>query len=77
MKKNILENSAIHSQLLLEVCNKIDVIVYYNKNFFLNLGFVDDIIEPRTTRRRICEDLNVLASKSQSNPWKKHGNIPL
>ncbi|EFX68668.1 hypothetical protein DAPPUDRAFT_301272 [Daphnia pulex] len=40
-------------------------------------GFVDDIIEPRTTRRRICEDLNVLASKSQSNPWKKHGNIPL
>ena len=40
-------------------------------------GFVDDIIEPRITRRRICEDLNVLAGKAQSNPWKKHGNIPL
>ncbi|KAI9562996.1 hypothetical protein GHT06_010452 [Daphnia sinensis] len=40
-------------------------------------GFVDDIIEPRITRRRICEDLNVLAAKTQKNPWKKHANIPL
>uniref|UniRef100_A0A8C0HFL2 Propionyl-CoA carboxylase beta chain, mitochondrial n=1 Tax=Chelonoidis abingdonii TaxID=106734 RepID=A0A8C0HFL2_CHEAB len=40
-------------------------------------GFVDDIIEPSTTRIRICRDLEVLASKMQSNPWKKHANIPL
>ncbi|KAG7176976.1 Propionyl-CoA carboxylase beta chain-like [Homarus americanus] len=40
-------------------------------------GFVDDIIEPRTTRRRICQDLDKLASKKLSNPWKKHANIPL
>ncbi|XP_020906091.1 propionyl-CoA carboxylase beta chain, mitochondrial [Exaiptasia diaphana] len=40
-------------------------------------GFVDDIIEPRMTRRRICEDLEVLATKKRENPWKKHGNIPL
>lgn len=40
-------------------------------------GFVDDIIEPRVTRRRICQDLSVLASKKMTNPWKKHGNIPL
>jgi propionyl-CoA carboxylase beta chain len=40
-------------------------------------GFVDDIIEPRTTRRRLCRDLNVLANKKLANPWKKHGNIPL
>uniref|UniRef100_A0A8C2U515 Propionyl-CoA carboxylase beta chain, mitochondrial n=1 Tax=Coturnix japonica TaxID=93934 RepID=A0A8C2U515_COTJA len=40
-------------------------------------GFVDDIIQPSTTRRRICHDLDVLASKTQSNPWKKHANIPL
>ena len=52
-------------QFLVNICN------------FLILGFVDDIILPRTTRRRICEDLNVLAAKRQSNPWKKHGNIPL
>uniref|UniRef100_A0A8D3C2D8 Propionyl-CoA carboxylase beta chain, mitochondrial n=1 Tax=Scophthalmus maximus TaxID=52904 RepID=A0A8D3C2D8_SCOMX len=40
-------------------------------------GFVDDIIEPSTTRKKICRDLEVLASKKQVNPWKKHANIPL
>jgi len=40
-------------------------------------GFVDAIIEPRTTRTVICEDLEVLSSKKLQNPWKKHGNIPL
>uniref|UniRef100_A0A8C0FA53 Propionyl-CoA carboxylase beta chain, mitochondrial n=1 Tax=Bubo bubo TaxID=30461 RepID=A0A8C0FA53_BUBBB len=40
-------------------------------------GFVDDIIQPSTTRVRICRDLDVLASKTQSSPWKKHANIPL
>jgi len=40
-------------------------------------GFVDDIIEPSSTRVRLCEDLDVLATKDLQNPWKKHGNIPL
>eukprot|EP00003_Mantamonas_plastica_P030448 TRINITY_DN757_c0_g2_i6.p1 TRINITY_DN757_c0_g2~~TRINITY_DN757_c0_g2_i6.p1 ORF type:complete len:454 (-),score=180.16 TRINITY_DN757_c0_g2_i6:28-1389(-) len=40
-------------------------------------GFVDDIIRPATTRQRICEDLEFLRTKDISNPWKKHGNIPL
>jgi len=40
-------------------------------------GYVDDIIEPRETRRRLCADLEVLAKKEQKNPWKKHANIPL
>ncbi|KAK3095797.1 hypothetical protein FSP39_019334 [Pinctada imbricata] len=40
-------------------------------------GFVDDIIEPQTTRKRICLDLNLLARKQLSNPWKKHANMPL
>ncbi|XP_063426673.1 propionyl-CoA carboxylase beta chain, mitochondrial-like [Mytilus trossulus] len=40
-------------------------------------GFVDDIIEPRSTRRRICQDLQVLVSKKRENPWKKHANMPL
>ncbi|KAK3859214.1 hypothetical protein Pcinc_034649 [Petrolisthes cinctipes] len=40
-------------------------------------GFVDDIIEPRVTRRRICQDLDKLATKTLTNPWKKHANIPL
>ncbi|KAK8377533.1 hypothetical protein O3P69_013873 [Scylla paramamosain] len=40
-------------------------------------GFVDDIIQPHTTRRRICQDLDKLASKKLTNPPKKHANIPL
>ena len=40
-------------------------------------GYVDDIIDPVTTRKRICADLEILASKKQSNPWKKHANMPL
>lgn len=40
-------------------------------------GFVDDIIEPRTTRWRLCRDLDLLATKQLRNPPRKHGNIPL
>ena len=40
-------------------------------------GFVDDIIEPRTTRKQICLDLDILANKKLENPWKKHANMPL
>ncbi|XP_073916019.1 propionyl-CoA carboxylase beta chain, mitochondrial isoform X1 [Castor canadensis] len=40
-------------------------------------GFVDDIIQPSSTRARICCDLDVLASKKVHRPWRKHANIPL
>jgi len=40
-------------------------------------GYVDDIIEPATTRKRICEDLELLATKKAEQPWKKHANMPL
>lgn len=40
-------------------------------------GFIDDIIEPNTTRMRICRDLNLLRHKKASLPDKKHSNIPL
>lgn len=40
-------------------------------------GFVDDIIQPSTTRARICRDLDVLVSKKVHRPWRKHANIPL
>jgi len=40
-------------------------------------GYVDDIIEPETTRQRIANDLEVLVNKVQSNPAKKHANMPL
>ncbi|GBD44434.1 Propionyl-CoA carboxylase beta chain [bacterium HR40] len=40
-------------------------------------GFVDDIIMPRGTRRRIVHSLRWLRTKRLENPWKKHDNIPL
>ena len=40
-------------------------------------GYIDDIIRPLRTRLRICKALTMLENKSDSNPPKKHGNIPL
>ncbi len=40
-------------------------------------GFVDDVIDPRDTRRLLISGLEALAEKRQANPPKKHGNIPL
>jgi acetyl-CoA/propionyl-CoA carboxylase carboxyl transferase subunit len=40
-------------------------------------GFLDDVIEPPETRPRLISDLEMLASKRDSLPDKKHGNIPL
>ncbi|KAI9142250.1 carboxyl transferase [Paraphysoderma sedebokerense] len=40
-------------------------------------GFLDDIIAPSETRKRIIEELQVLEKKDLKNPWKKHGNVPL
>jgi len=41
------------------------------------LGYVDDIFEPRFTRPRLISALSVMATKVDRNPPKKHGNIPL
>jgi propionyl-CoA carboxylase beta chain len=40
-------------------------------------GYVDDVIEPRQTRRKLIRALEMLKNKRDSNPPKKHGNIPL
>jgi acetyl-CoA carboxylase carboxyltransferase component len=40
-------------------------------------GYVDDVIEPRETRPRLIEALQMLQNKRDTNPPKKHGNIPL
>jgi propionyl-CoA carboxylase beta chain len=40
-------------------------------------GFIDEIIMPRETRRRLITALASLATKRERNPPKKHGNIPL
>jgi propionyl-CoA carboxylase beta subunit len=40
-------------------------------------GFVDEVIEPRATRRKLISSLQLLSTKRDQNPPKKHGNIPL
>jgi len=41
------------------------------------LGYIDEIIYPRQTRFKLIQALEMTQNKSQSNPPKKHGNIPL
>ncbi|MFM7775046.1 MAG: acyl-CoA carboxylase subunit beta, partial [Candidatus Kapaibacterium sp.] len=40
-------------------------------------GYVDDVIIPGETRKHLVRMLHTLKTKRDSNPWKKHGNIPL
>jgi propionyl-CoA carboxylase beta chain len=40
-------------------------------------GYIDDVIEPHQTRSRLIEALQMLQNKRDTNPPKKHGNIPL
>ncbi len=53
------------------------------ENRFLNpfvaaeRGYVDDVIMPHSTRRRVAKALRLLRTKDLDNPWKKHDNIPL
>ena len=40
-------------------------------------GFIDDVIDPRETRWKVIRGFEMLQNKSDANPPKKHGNIPL
>jgi acetyl-CoA carboxylase carboxyltransferase component len=50
---------------------------FANPYIAAELGYIDDIIEPRETRPRIIAALESLLNKRQSLPPKKHGNLPL
>jgi propionyl-CoA carboxylase beta chain len=40
-------------------------------------GYIDDVIDPRETRRKVAHALEVLRGKAETQPARKHGNIPL
>ena len=40
-------------------------------------GYIDDVIKPHETRLKLITGLKLLKTKVDSNPKKKHGNIPL
>ena len=49
----------------------------YFRDILANRGFIDDVIMPHGTRRRVCRALATLETKKLENPWRKHGNVPL
>jgi propionyl-CoA carboxylase beta chain len=42
-----------------------------------SLGYLDDVVEPRHTRTKLCKALGMLLDKQEDRPARKHGNIPL
>jgi propionyl-CoA carboxylase beta chain len=62
---------------------KIDARIEEYKQRFANpfvaaeRGYIDEVITPSATRKRLCRALNMLRNKTLENPWKKHDNIPL
>ena len=64
------------------VARKAELVAEYREKFAnpyvaAGRGFIDDVIEPRETRPRLINALEMLSNKRDSNPPKKHGNIPL
>jgi propionyl-CoA carboxylase beta chain len=61
---------------------KIELVEQYREKFAnpyiaASRGYIDDVIEPRYSRPRLINALEMLSNKRDSNPAKKHGNIPL
>jgi acetyl-CoA carboxylase carboxyltransferase component len=64
------------------VQRKADLVAEYREKFAnpyvaAERGYLDDIIEPAETRPRLINALEMLQNKRDTNPLKKHGNIPL
>ena len=64
------------------VARKAELVADYREKFAspyvaAEYGFIDDVIEPKETRPRLINALEMLANKRDTNPAKKHGNIPL
>jgi acetyl-CoA carboxylase carboxyltransferase component len=64
------------------VARKAELVAEYRAKFAnpfvaAERGYVDDVIEPRDTRARLINALEMLQNKRDANPAKKHGNIPL
>jgi propionyl-CoA carboxylase beta chain len=70
--KESADPAALKAQLAAEYRDKLA-----NPYIAAERGYVDDVIEPRETRARLINALEVFENKRDSNPPKKHGNIPL
>jgi propionyl-CoA carboxylase beta chain len=64
------------------VARKAELVAEYRETFAnpwraASLGYIDDVLRPEDTRKRLIDALRSLANKRQELPPKKHGNIPL
>src|SRR4029079_9163327 len=64
------------------VARKAELVAEYREKFAnpyvaASRGYIDDVVEPHETRARLINGLEMLHNKRDSNPQKKHGNIPL
>jgi propionyl-CoA carboxylase beta chain len=64
------------------VTRKAELVAEYREKFAspyvaAERGYIDDVIEPKETRPRLINALEMLSNKRDKNPAKKHGNIPL
>lgn len=78
---NIIHREALRTSEEPEELRK-HLVAAYNERFSnpyvaAERGFVDDVIDPRETRTKLIRALAMLRDKSETNPPKKHGNIPL
>ena len=70
--KNASDPDAKRSELVKNYEEK-----FNNPYVAAELGYIDEVIEPALTRKRIIDSLELLKNKRDTNPPKKHGNIPL
>ncbi|NDC38614.1 MAG: methylmalonyl-CoA carboxyltransferase, partial [Proteobacteria bacterium] len=66
------ETTAVRTKLIADYRER-----FSNPWIVAELGFIDAVIEPQSTRPRLIEAFELLRTKQQTNPKKKHGNIPL
>ncbi|MGM9987049.1 MAG: acyl-CoA carboxylase subunit beta [Bacillaceae bacterium] len=66
------DSDALREQLINEYKEK-----FANPYVAASHGIVDDVIDPRETRIKLINGLNMLSNKKEERPYKKHGNIPL
>lgn len=64
------------------IAKKAELVAEYREKFAspyvaAERGYIDDVIEPKETRPRLINGLEMLSNKRETNPARKHGNIPL
>lgn len=70
--QNSADPEAVRSQKIQEYKDK-----FANPYVAAKMGMVDDVIDPRETRIKLIQALDMLQTKKEERPKKKHGNIPL